>query len=84
MLVIFTSYLLVLFQGNFVHSTTVVGLTVEAALGQERRLYPTRLCSVPALEWRYGKNIPIKIIIEKILIDARLRFTLHSQSSVYT
>ncbi|MCL6307936.1 hypothetical protein QQL38_16595 [Pseudomonas syringae] len=51
------------------HSTIVVGLTVEAALGQERRLYPTRLRSVPALEWWYGKNIPLKIIIEKILID---------------
>ncbi|KOG04343.1 MULTISPECIES: hypothetical protein [Pseudomonas] len=51
-------------QGN-----AVAGLTVEAALRQERRLYPTRVRSVPALEWWYGKNIPLKIIIEKILID---------------
>ncbi|RMU75749.1 hypothetical protein ALP24_102444 [Pseudomonas syringae pv. aptata] len=44
-MVIFTSFLLVLFQGNCVHSTTVVGLTVESALGQNGD-YILTVCAV--------------------------------------
>lgn len=65
------------------HSTTVVCLTVESALGQNGD-YILTVCAVcqhlnGGMEKYSNKNN-----YRKILIDARLRFTLHSQSSVYT